>query len=82
VVAEDADEMKNEARQELLKVAHARLEQLEDGDLKNLLTDSFVEKVFDLAWRCQFDSDRSEPQRALRSLVEGAVAGLVKRDAD
>ncbi len=40
-----------------------------------LLSEDLVERVFDLAWRHQFDEDRTAARRLLRQLVSDAVEG-------
>jgi hypothetical protein len=40
---------------------------------KELLSAEVVERVFDIAWRHQFDEDRATARRLLRQLVSDAV---------
>jgi hypothetical protein len=39
----------------------------------DLLSEDLVERVFDIAWRHQFDEDRASARRMLRQLVSDAV---------
>lgn len=46
---------------------------LRDAVARDVLTDKLVEQIFEVAWRHQFDEDRSEVSRQIREIVNIAL---------
>jgi hypothetical protein len=47
-----------------------------EGILKSTITKGLVDEVLGIAWRHQFDEDRSQVQRTLKELVSDRVSEL------
>lgn len=63
------------AAHEAVREASERIaSQLEDGRVSEVLSKEFIDEVFQLAWRHQFEDDRRVVSRQLRDLFRDRVS--------
>lgn len=70
---ESIDRSKNSALAVVLGLREEVLAEVVDEAAKDLLTETFVTEIFDVAWENQFEEDRRAVRRQVRQIVGDAI---------
>jgi len=61
------------AREIIERLRSEAVGDIADDTARTMLTDAFVSSILDVAWRFQFEDDRTVPRARVRQLVGDAI---------
>jgi hypothetical protein len=77
-----AERTKAGALEVVLSVRPSSAALMTNDEARSILTDEFLTRLLDLAWKNQFEADRSGPRRDLRRLVSDAIEAQMLGEAE
>ena len=61
------------AREIIERIRAETVQDIADDDARAILTEGFVSSILDVAWRFQFEADRTVSRARVRQLVSDAI---------
>lgn len=76
------DRSKDAAREAVARAAAEVLDSLDDDMAKSVVSDELIEEVFEIAWRHQFDDNRTPIRTEVQQVVSDRVVEVLLEEED